>query len=215
MLSNSEPWVQPLTWLKKKTDKLEKALTVYFKKPPRTKGGDSVQASVNPRFVAGLRFPVPAIGLNSMRDPGRVPEYFPGYPGITATAFSSFLSKSLASGNRKRWRQTGSRQSTPLSTIRTRYGNSVSTPEATRTLQNPAEFSPNRKPIRNFSIDPTSSIRTRLQTPFLQTPFLHAPTNNKSENGIEKIAYRCTLSSFIPHLNRSEFPGGRASAPDV
>ena len=36
-------------------------------------------------------------------------------------------------GNRKWCRQTGSRQSTPLSTIRTRYGNSVSTPDATRT----------------------------------------------------------------------------------
>ena len=38
-------------------------------------------------------------------------------------------------------------------------------------LQNPAEFSPKGKPIRNFSIDPTSSIRTQLRTPFLQTPF--------------------------------------------
>ena len=38
-------------------------------------------------------------------------------------------------------------------------------------LQNPAEFSPEGKPIRNFSIDPTSSIRTRWRTPFLRTPF--------------------------------------------
>ena len=38
-------------------------------------------------------------------------------------------------------------------------------------LQNPAELSPKGKPIRNFSIDPTSSIRTRLRTPFLRTPF--------------------------------------------
>ena len=43
--------------------------------------------------------------------------------------------KLLLSGNRKWWRQTGSRQSTPLSTIQTRYGNSVSTPEATRTCK--------------------------------------------------------------------------------
>ena len=44
---------------------------------------------------------------------------------------------SLPFENRKRCRQTGSRQSTPLSTIRTRYGNSVSkTPEATRTCLN-------------------------------------------------------------------------------
>ena len=34
-------------------------------------------------------------------------------------------------------------------------------------LQNPAKFSPKGKPIRNFSMDPTSSIRT----PFLSTPF--------------------------------------------
>ena len=39
------------------------------------------------------------------------------------------------SENRKRWRQTGSRQSTPLPTIRTRYGDSVSIPEATRTCR--------------------------------------------------------------------------------
>ena len=38
-------------------------------------------------------------------------------------------------------------------------------------LQNPAKFSPKGKPIRNFSIDFTSSIRTRLRTPFLRTPF--------------------------------------------
>ena len=37
--------------------------------------------------------------------------------------------------------------------------------------QNPAEFSPKEKPIRNFSIEHTSSIRTRLRTPFLRTPF--------------------------------------------
>ena len=44
-------------------------------------------------------------------------------------------------------------------------------PRSHTDLQNPAEFSPKGKPIRNFSIDPTSSIRTRLRTPFLRTPF--------------------------------------------
>ena len=39
-------------------------------------------------------------------------------------------------------------------------------------LQKPVEFSPKEKPIRNFSVDTTSSIRTRLRTPFLRTPFL-------------------------------------------
>ena len=38
-------------------------------------------------------------------------------------------------------------------------------------LQNPAELSPKGKPIQNFSIDPASSIWTRLRTPFLRTPF--------------------------------------------
>ena len=38
-------------------------------------------------------------------------------------------------------------------------------------LQNLIEFSLKGKPIRNFSIDPALSIRTRLRTPFLQTPF--------------------------------------------
>ena len=41
------------------------------------------------------------------------------------------------SGNRKRWRQAGSRQSTPLSTRRTRYGNSRATPGSHMDLQNP------------------------------------------------------------------------------
>ena len=58
----------------------------------------------------------------------------------------------------------------PLSTIRTRYGKSVSNPEATvsRTCKTQQNSLKKEKPIRNFSIDPTSSIRTRLRTPFLQ-----------------------------------------------
>ena len=74
------------------------------------------------------------------------------------------------SGNQKRWRQTGSRQSIPLSTRRTRYGNAPQKLHTDR--QTPAEFSPKGKSIRNFSIDPTSSMWTRSRTPFLRTPFL-------------------------------------------
>ena len=50
-------------------------------------------------------------------------------------------------------------------------------------LQNPAEFSSKGKPIRNFSIDPTSSIRTRrLRTPFLRTPFpINLAHRNRSD----------------------------------
>ena len=66
------------------------------------------------------------------------------------------------SGNRKWCRQTGSRQSTPVSTILTRYGNSVSTPEATRSGKTQQNSSPRGKPVRSFSIDPTLSIRTSI-----------------------------------------------------
>ena len=84
----------------------------------------------------------------------------------------------------------------PLSTIRARYGNAVSTPEATRTCKNPAEFSPKAKPIRNVSIDPTSAIRTRLRTPFLRTPFLRLLSRGnkrdklKGTNGAEFAVFR-------------------------
>ena len=89
----------------------------------------------------------------------------------------------LQSRNRKWCRQTGSRQSTPLSTIRTRYGNSASTPGATRTGKNQQNSLQKRKPIRNFSIDPSSSIRTPIagaifadaisETPMQQTVTRH------------------------------------------
>ena len=42
-------------------EQLEKAVTVDFKKHPRTGGLDKVQESVDPRFVAGLPFPVSEI----------------------------------------------------------------------------------------------------------------------------------------------------------
>ena len=41
--------------------KLDKVVTVNLEKPPRTEGGDKVQCSVNPRFAAGLPFPVSEI----------------------------------------------------------------------------------------------------------------------------------------------------------
>ena len=64
------------------------------------------------------------------------------------------IDKEKDSGNRKRWRQTGSRQSTPLSTIRTRYGNSASTAEATQIWQNPAAFSPKKAAHTEFQYRP-------------------------------------------------------------
>ena len=48
-------------------------------------------------------------------------------------------------------------------------------PRSHTDLQNPAEFSPKGKPIRNFSIDRASSIRIRLRTPLLRTPFPRLP----------------------------------------
>ena len=74
-----------------------------FQKTPRTEGGDKVQGSVDPRFPAGLPFPVPEIlefvasrdsGKCSSNFPGTFPEQSSGTPEQTpetATAFSSFL----------------------------------------------------------------------------------------------------------------------------
>ena len=66
---------------------------------------------------------------------------------------SPFLSRPLWSGDRKWCRQTGSRQSTPLSTIRTPYGNSVSTPEATRTWK-PSRILSKREADTEFQYRP-------------------------------------------------------------
>ena len=75
----------------------------------------------------------------------------------------------------------------PLSTIGTRYGNSVSTAlmppkpmsklslKWLATAENQGE-----KPIRNFSIDPASSIRTSIADPVfadpVSAPIFHTPT---------------------------------------
>ena len=80
---------------------------------------------------------------------------------VIISARTVFVVDLLTSRNRKRCQQTGSRQSTPQSTIRARYGNSASTQEP-HGLAKPAEFSPKGTPRRNFSIDPTSSIRTPI-----------------------------------------------------
>ena len=130
----------------------------------------------------------------------------------------------LGPRNRKRCRQTGSRQSTPLSTIRTRYGNSVSTPGATRTGKKQAEFSPKGKPIRNFSIDPTSSIRTPIADAFFadaisETPIgdvRNIPTQQLRRNQHQKLRriwtglhlspmstslhYLCSTANTLPQL---------------
>ena len=88
----------------------------------------------------------------------------PAPPPPHARSRSPLTRRSRTSGNRKRCRQTGSRPSTPIRKFS--IGPGIHT-----NLENPAEFSPKGKLIRNFSIDPTSSIRTRLWTPFLRTPF--------------------------------------------
>ena len=69
-----------------------------------------------------------------------------------------------------RWcRQTGSRQSTPLSTIRTRYGNSVLTPEATRTGKT-QQNSLQKGSRYGISVStPHRRYGHRLRTPFLRT----------------------------------------------
>ena len=79
--------------------------------------------------------------------------------------------KCFKSRNRKRCWQTGSRQSTPLSTIRTRYGNSVSTSEATQTCktqQNSLQKG-SRYGISVLTLHRRYGHRSR--TPFLRMPF--------------------------------------------
>ena len=44
--------------------------------------------------------------------------------------------------------------------------------------QNPAEFSPKGKPIRNFSIDPTSSIRTSIADAIFADAISETPINS-------------------------------------
>ena len=77
----------------------------------------------------------------------------------------------MESGDRKWCRQTGSRQSTPLSTIRTRYGISVSTPEATQTGKTQQNSLPEGGRYRISVSTPHRRYGHRLRTPFLRTPF--------------------------------------------
>ena len=71
----------------------------------------------------------------------------------------------------------------PLSTIGTRYGNSVSTasmpPKPTSKLSlndSLLQRIKETKPIRNFSIDPASSIRTSIADPVFADPVSETPT---------------------------------------
>ena len=99
------------------------------------------------------------------------------------------------SGNRKRWQQTGPRPP-PLSTIRTRYGNSVSTPEAPQTCKT-QQNSLQKGSRYGISISATSSIRTRLRTPFLRTPFprLLVQCDKGARN---TMLHLCTVSAHHP-----------------
>ena len=95
--------------------------------------------------------------------------------------------------------------------------------------QNPAEFSLKGKPIHNFSIDPTSSIRTQLQTPFFRGRHGGAGKKRGEENltndtlpkrgfghppsyGMFSTPLRCQCSVFpvqesTTEQNRSSFGG--------
>ena len=85
----------------------------------------------------------------------------------------------LLSKNRKRGRQTGvpGTAIVPLSTIGTRYGNSVSTPYASKTngatrpqLTRHDRESQRKADIRKFRNDPASSIRTSIADPVFADP---------------------------------------------
>ena len=94
-----------------------------------------------------------------------------------------FRGNSFDSGNRKRWRQTGSPIKPPIDDADPIRKFSIDPRSYTDLQEKPAEFSLRGKPVRNFSIDPTSAIRTRLRTPFLRTPvprlLLTAPLSHR------------------------------------
>ena len=100
-------------------------------------------------------------------------------PPLTA----SWSPPSCKSGNRKWWQQTGSRQSTPPIDDTDPIWKFSIGPGSYTDLRNPAEFSPKEKPIQKFSIDSTSSIRTRLRTPFLRAPFPRLLAKVRSDPG--------------------------------
>ena len=111
---------------------------------------------------------------------------------------SSSSMESRNSRNRKQCRQTGSRQSTPLSTIRTRYGNTVSTPGNHTDWQKQAEFSPKGKPIRNFSIDPISSIRTPIADAIFADAISETSRNfgtRLASNLVNSVHTRCIVKT--------------------
>ena len=103
--------------------------TVSQHKNVRNPDSTVAQEVLRPLRGLGIRPLVSAIrGLgNPLPGPLRAPEKALRGPGVVQGP------RSGVSGDRKWCRQTGSQQSPPPSTIRTRYGNSVSTPEATRT----------------------------------------------------------------------------------
>ena len=83
------------------------------------------------------------------------------------------------SENRKWCRQTGSPQSTPYrrhgTDTESQYRPGSSTdPKPSKETQ-PRVTSQCRVLFTRFSVDPTSSIRSRLRTPFVLTPFQRAP----------------------------------------
>ena len=69
-----------LSWL----EQLEKAVTYRFEEAPRTEGWDRVPPSVDPRFKAGLPFPVPEIlEFKAFGDPGTLfQHFFRNFPDI-------------------------------------------------------------------------------------------------------------------------------------
>ena len=58
--------------LSRRSEKLEKVVTVSFKNSLCTEGGDRIQGSVVPRFAGSLPSPVPEIlEFRALRDSGR------------------------------------------------------------------------------------------------------------------------------------------------
>ena len=119
------------------------------------------------------------------------------------------------SRSRKRCRQTGSRQSTPLIGDTDPIRKFSIDPASHTDWQKQAEFSPKRKPMRNFSIDPTSSIRTPIADAifaghfrdsykrFYRTPFSPQVDDTRSQMNLEinSVLITLTLTCLIVGIN--------------
>ena len=144
-----------------------------------------------------------------------------GFVTLVDESASESHTQNSTSRSRKRCRQTGSRQSTPLSTIRTRYANSVSTLVfAIRTGKNKRN---SLQKASRYGISVSTPHRRyghRLRTPFLRTPFPGLLVLGQRPKSAPASAFGVLFGDSqkvpqrVPHLP-GVFPVGPARQIDV